>query len=146
MLSPAMSTNENANRVRYSAMRAATSCCGAQPRPLSPMTANFTDERAAGRARTPGSPFGSSRTSVRLRRDCGSEQATTSARHANRDRHDLTLPGLMCSMDADLPPSGSLLIRQEAGSGKDPRHCPSDVSVVQPDFRLAAHARTYAPP
>ena len=58
MLSPAMSTNENGNRARYSAMRAATSCCGRQPRPLSPMTANFTDARATGSARTPGIAHG----------------------------------------------------------------------------------------
>src|SRR5918995_6198346 len=124
-------------------MRAATSCCGAQPRPLSPMTANFTDERAVGSARTPGSPLGSSRTSVRLRRDCGSEQATTSARYANRNRHDLTLSGLICSMDAELPPSGSLLIPQEPDRART-RVIAHRTSALCSPIRLADHAPTYA--
>ena len=67
MLSPAISTNLKSKRWRNATICAATSCCGFQPRPLSPITANLIDRSSFGNVSV---PAGTLDTSIASRRGC----------------------------------------------------------------------------
>src|SRR5688572_20299244 len=65
MLSPAINTKSNLNCWRNATICAATSSCGCQPRPLSPMTANLIERSSLGSVSVEGATVETSRTSMR---------------------------------------------------------------------------------